>query len=39
MEMVFNNGEIGEISQKMYDIITGVQFGKMPDDYNWMLKI
>ena len=31
--MIFNEGQIGEFSQKFYDIITGVQFGLQPDTY------
>lgn len=37
--MEFNDGKIGEISQKMYDIITGVQYGKLPDEYGWIEKL
>lgn len=37
--MEFNDGKIGEISQKMYDIITGVQYGNLPDDYGWIEKL
>jgi branched-chain amino acid aminotransferase len=31
----FNEGRIGEVSQKFYDIITGVQNGTRPDIYGW----
>ncbi len=34
--MIFNDGKIGPISQKIYDIITGVQYGKIPDTYGWI---
>lgn len=37
--MTFNNGQIGELSQKFYDTITGIQFGLLPDTYGWMEKI
>ncbi|MCL1903724.1 MAG: branched-chain amino acid aminotransferase [Oscillospiraceae bacterium] len=30
-----NNGQIGEISQKLYDALTGIQFGKIRDDMGW----
>ena len=30
-----NNGEIGAISQKLYDELTGIQWGKLPDPYGW----
>ncbi|NLW11187.1 MAG: branched-chain amino acid aminotransferase [Clostridiaceae bacterium] len=39
MIMEFNDGKIGEISQKMYDIITGVQFGRLEDKYGWIDKL
>jgi branched-chain amino acid aminotransferase len=34
--VVFNGGKIGELSQKVYDIITGVQSGILPDTYGWI---
>jgi branched-chain amino acid aminotransferase len=37
--MIFNAGQIGPISQRFYDTITGVQFGLMPDTYGWMEQI
>ncbi|MDR2687824.1 MAG: branched-chain amino acid aminotransferase [Oscillospiraceae bacterium] len=30
-----NNGEIGAISQRLYDELTGIQWGKRPDPYGW----
>lgn len=35
-KMVINNGEIGEISQKVYDTITGIQAGKLTDEFGWV---
>lgn len=34
--MTFNGGKIGEISQKLYDSMTGVQYGRLPDTHKWM---
>ena len=34
-QISINNGEIGEISQKLYDTLTGIQYGRLPDDMNW----
>ncbi|WP_312640786.1 branched-chain amino acid aminotransferase [Hydrogenoanaerobacterium sp.] len=34
--MIFNEGKIGAISQKLYDNLTGIQYGKLPDTHNWM---
>lgn len=30
-----NNGEIGTVTQKLYDTITGIQWGKIHDDMGW----
>ncbi len=30
-----NDGKIGEITHKLYDTITGIQWGKLPDDMGW----
>jgi len=30
-----NNGEIGAISQRLYDELTGIQWGKLADPYGW----
>ncbi|MDW7659363.1 MAG: branched-chain amino acid aminotransferase [Bacillota bacterium] len=37
--MKFNDGKIGDLSQKLYNTITGVQFGKLPDTYGWMERV
>lgn len=34
--MVFNNNEIGEIAQKVYDGITGIQKAKQEDPFGWV---
>lgn len=36
---VINNGKIGEVSQMLYDEITGIQSGKKPDKYNWTVEV
>lgn len=30
-----NNFEIGELTQKLYDTLTGIQWGKLEDKYGW----
>lgn len=35
----FNNGRIGQMSQLFYDQITGIQYGLLPDKYNWIVKV
>ena len=37
--MIINNNEIGPIAQKLYDAITGMQWGKKPDEMGWIEKI
>ncbi len=37
--MTINNGEIGEISQKLYDNLTGIQWGKIEDKMNWVVPV
>ncbi|MCR4925034.1 MAG: branched-chain amino acid aminotransferase [Clostridiales bacterium] len=37
--MPINNGEIGPISQKLYDNLTGIQWGKLDDPFGWTVKI
>lgn len=36
---VINNGKIGEVTQKLYDTLTGIQWGKIEDDMNWTTKV
>ena len=37
--MVINDGKIGPISQKLYDTITGIQWGKTDDSMGWTVTI
>lgn len=37
--MAINNGEIGTISQHLYDTLTGIQWGKLPDPYGWTVDV
>lgn len=37
--MVVNNNKIGEVSQKLYDNLTGIQWGKIEDTFNWVKKL
>ena len=34
-----NNGEIGELTQKLYDTMTGMQWGKIPDNKGWIVPV
>ena len=37
--MTINGGEIGNLSQKLYDTITGIQTGRLPDEKGWRVKV
>lgn len=37
--MEIGGGRIGEISQKLYDTITGLQWGAAPDPYGWRVEV
>lgn len=38
-DMVLSGGKIGELSQKLYDELTGIQWGKRPDPLGWIMKV
>jgi branched-chain amino acid aminotransferase len=37
--IVLNGGKTGPLAQKLYDEITGIQYGKRPDKFGWVVKI
>ena len=37
--MEINGNKIGEISQKLYDTMTGMQYGKLADEMGWIVKL
>ena len=38
-EYVIGGGKIGDVTQKLYDTLTGIQWGKTPDEYGWVYKL
>ena len=36
---IVNNGEIGETTQKLYDDLTAIQWGKTEDTFGWTVKV
>jgi len=38
-KIVLSGGRIGELSQKLYDNLTGIQYAKIPDPFNWVVKV
>ncbi len=37
--MEIGGGKIGPVSQKIYDTVTGIQFGKVEDTFGWTLEV
>ena len=37
--VVINDNKTGELTQKLYDTLTGIQWGKIADDYNWTVEV
>ncbi|MBQ3940842.1 MAG: aminotransferase class IV, partial [Oscillospiraceae bacterium] len=37
--MTINNNKIGPISQKIYDTMTGIQWGKIADPFGWVVPV
>ncbi len=38
-DVVVNNNEVGEMTRHLYDELTGIQFGRIPDRFGWTLQI
>ena len=38
-EYVVGGGKIGEVTKKLYDTLTGIQWGKCEDSFGWVYKI
>ena len=36
---VFSEGEPGEITKKLYDLLTGIQRKEVEDEFNWVLEV
>lgn len=37
--VVVNGGEIGAVTQKLYDTLTGIQWGTVADPYGWTVQV
>ena len=35
-QVVINDNKIGTVSQKLYDTLTGIQWGRVPDSFGWI---
>ncbi|MGZ3457440.1 MAG: branched-chain amino acid aminotransferase [Archangium sp.] len=38
-ELRIGDGKVGEVSQRLYDTVTGIQYGTLPDRHGWMTVI
>jgi len=38
-QVQINNFETGELTQKIYDELTGIQWGKIKDSYGWTVEV
>lgn len=38
-EIIINNGETGVVAKRVYDTITGIQYGTVADTFGWVKKI
>jgi branched-chain amino acid aminotransferase len=37
--VTINDFKIGELTQKLYDTLTGIQWGKLEDKYGWTVEV
>ncbi len=38
-QIIINNGQIGPVSQWLYDTLTGIQWGRLPDENGWTVEV
>ena len=38
-KFIINDGKIGEVTQMLYDTLTGIQWGKCEDKYGWTYQL
>ncbi|HWL25975.1 MAG TPA: branched-chain amino acid aminotransferase [Ureibacillus sp.] len=38
-KLIINDGKIGEVSQMLYDTLTGIQNGSLEDTFGWTIKL
>ncbi len=38
-KITVSGGKIGPITQKLYDTLTGIQYGELPDPMGWIIKL
>ena len=38
-KITINNGEMGELTKKLYDTLTGIQWGRLEDPFGWTMEV
>ena len=38
-KVIISGNQIGELTQKLYDNLTGIQWGRLADPHNWIMKL
>ncbi len=38
-KLVIGGGQIGPVARKLYDTLTGIQYGRLPDENHWIVKL
>ena len=38
-KVIINNNAIGPVTQKLYDELTGIQWGRTADPHDWIMKL
>lgn len=38
-KLVIGSGKTGELTARLYDTLTGIQTGRVPDPFNWMMEV
>jgi len=38
-QITLTSGETGPLSQRLYDTLTGIQYGKVPDTFGWIVEV
>src|SRR5699024_5646016 len=38
-DYIINEGKTGEIAKRLYDTLTGIQYGKIEDPFDWTVKV
>ena len=39
IDYIINEKKVGDLTQRLYDYLTGIQYGKIEDKFGWIEKI